>query len=78
MLAENGLNAEMITQPVNPPDNILLDFFSLAIQCENDEVSKGEGEMIEPVKKTFVEYPRNKINQTWLTMMLYYQQSSWK
>ena len=69
MHAEKGLNTEMIMQLVNSLDTNLLDLFFWAVPSADDEVSEGEGEMIEHVKKTFVEYPRHKINQTWLTLM---------
>ena len=57
----------MITQPANSPDTNLLDLFFWVVQSANDEVSEGEGQMIEHVKKTFAEYLRNNINQTWHT-----------
>ena len=68
-MQRTGLNAEMITQPANSPDTIVLDLVFWAVQSTNDEVSEREEQMIEHVKKTFAEYPRHKINQTWLTLM---------
>ena len=69
MLVEKGLNAEMITQPVNSPETNLLDLVFQVVQSANDEASVGEGEMIEHIKKTYMEYPRHKTNQTWLPLM---------
>jgi hypothetical protein len=68
-LAEVGLNAKLYTQPANSPDLNALDLgFFRAIQSANDEVSRDELSLIEHVKKAYDLFPREKINNVWLTL----------
>ena len=63
-----GVDADIITKPANSPDTNLLDLgFFYAVQSANDEVTGGEGEMIQHIQPTFTHYLRQKINQTGLT-----------
>ena len=65
-----GVDADIITKPANSPDTNLLDLgFFYAVQSANDEVTGGEGEMIQHIQQTFTHYLRQKINQTGLTYM---------
>ena len=59
---KKGTNAEVLTQAVNSPDTNLLDLFCFEVQSANDEVAAGEGEMIENIQQTFVNYLQQKIN----------------
>jgi hypothetical protein len=70
-LAEVGLNAELYTQPANSPDTNILDLgFFRAIQSANDEVNLDETSLIDHVQRVYDEYPREKINRSWLTLQL--------
>jgi hypothetical protein len=67
-LEEVGLNAEIYTQPTNSPDLNILDLgFFRAIQSANDKVSSGEEDLIKHVQLAFEQFPREKVNHTWLT-----------
>ena len=69
-LQAKGLNAELVTQPANSPDTNLLDLgFFHAVQSANDQVARGQGEIIKHVKQAYVCYLLQLINQTWLTFM---------
>ena len=69
MLEENGVNAELYTQSTNSPDvNLLALGFFRAIQSFNDAVLRNEEELIEAVSDAYDKYPKEKINQTWLTL----------
>ena len=59
-LTDEGLGAEVITQPANSPDMNLLDFHT--VQSANDEVSGGEGQMIEHIQK-------NQLNMAYLDVL---------
>ena len=66
---ENGVDAELYTQSVNSPDVNLLDLgFFRAIQSFNDAVPRNEEELIEAVSEAYDNYPKEKINWTWLTL----------
>ena len=68
-LEENGVNAELYTQSMNSPDVNLLDLgFFRAIQSFNDAVLRNEEELIAAVCDAYDKYPKEKINQTWLTL----------
>jgi hypothetical protein len=68
-LAEVGLNAKLYTQPANSPDTNILDLgFFRAIQSANDEVSTNEAELITHVQQSYENFPRQKLNYTWLTL----------
>ena len=68
-LTEKGINPKLCTQAANSPDVNLLDLGSFrAIQSFNDTAPKNEEELIESVSAAYDNYPRNKINQTWLTL----------
>ncbi|KAL7566128.1 hypothetical protein ACA910_003899 [Epithemia clementina (nom. ined.)] len=59
----------MTTQPGNLPDLNLCDLgFFRAIQAANDEAMSSEANLIAAVEKTYQEYPKEKINYTWLTL----------
>ena len=68
-LTEKGINAKLYMQAANLPDINLLDlgFFFRAIQSFNDATPKNDEELIESVSTAYDNYPRYKINQTWLT-----------
>ena len=73
--AENGVNAELYTQAANSPDVNLFDLgFFRAIQSFNDAVPRNEEELIEAVSEAYDKYPREKINQTWLTLQCCFNQ----
>jgi hypothetical protein len=68
-LDEVGLNAKLYTQPANSPDTNILDLgFFRAIQSANDEVSTNEAELITHVQQSYENFPRQKLNYTWLTL----------
>ena len=68
-LEENGVNAELYTQSMNSPDVNLFDLgFFRAIQSFNDAVLRNEEELIAAVCDAYDKYPKEKINQTWLTL----------
>ena len=49
-LQAKGLNAVLVTQTVNSPATNLLDLFVCAVESENNEVTRGKGEMIQHVE----------------------------
>ena len=68
-LEENSVDAELYTQVANSPGVNLLDLgFFRAIQSFNDAAPRNEEELIEAVSEAYNKYPREKINQTWLTL----------
>ena len=74
-LTDNDLDAKLYTQAANSPDINLLDLgFFRAIQSFNDATPKNEEELIELVSVTYENYPRQKINQTWLTLQCCFNQ----
>ena len=74
-LEENGVNTELYTQAANSPDVNLLDLgFFRAIQSFNDAALRNEEELIEAVSEAYDKYPREKINQTWLTLQCCFNQ----
>ena len=74
-LEENGVNAELYTQSANSPDVSLLDLgFFRAIQSFNDAALTNEEELIKAVSEAYENYPKEKINQTWLTLQCCFNQ----
>ena len=74
-LEENGVNAELYTQSPNSPDVNLLDLgFFIAIQSFNDAVPRNEEELIKAVGEAYENYPKEKINRTWLTLQCCFNQ----
>ena len=74
-LEENGVNAELYTQSVNSPDVNLLDLgFFRAIQSFNDAAPRNEEELIKAVSEAYDNYPKEKLNQTWLTLQCCFSQ----
>ena len=74
-LEEKGVNAELYTQSPNSPDVNLLDLgFFRAIQSFNDAAPRNEEELIKAVGEAYEHYPRQKINQTWLTLQCCFNQ----
>ena len=74
-LEENRVNAELYMQSANPPDINLLDLgFFRAIQSFNDAALRNEEELIEAVSEAYDKYPREKINQAWLTLQCCFNQ----
>ena len=74
-LAENGVNAELYTQSPNSPDVNLLDLgFFRAIQSFNDAAPKNEEELIKSVGEAYDNYPKEKLNWTWLTLQCCFNQ----
>ena len=74
-LAENGVNAELYTQSPNSPDVNLLDLgFFRAIQSFNDAAPKNKEELIKSVGEAYDNYPKEKLNRTWLTLQCCFNQ----
>ena len=74
-LEENGVNAELYTQSATSPDVNLLDLgFFRAIQSFNDAALRNEEELIKAVGEAHENYPKEKINQTWLTLQRCFNQ----
>ena len=63
------INAGLYTQAANSPDVNLLDLgFFRAIQSFNDMAPKNEEELIQSVQEAYTNYPRKRLNCTWLTL----------
>ena len=74
-LEENGVDAELYTQSANSPDVNLLDLgFFRAIQSFNDAALRNKEELIKAVSEAYDKYPKEKINQTWLTLQCCFNQ----
>ena len=74
-LEENGVNAVLYTQSPNSPDVNLLDLgLFRAIQSFNDAALRNEEELIKAVGEAYENYPREKINRTWLTLQCCFNQ----
>ena len=74
-LEENGVDAELYTQSPNSPDVNLFDLgFFRAIQSFNDAVLRNEDELIKAVGEVYDNYPKEKINRTWLTLQCCFNQ----
>ena len=74
-LMDNDLNAKLYTQAANSPDINLLDLgFFRVIESFNDTAPKTEEELIESVSVAYKNYPRQKINQTWLPLQCCFNQ----
>ena len=68
-MKEKGINAEFYTQAANSPDTNICDLgFFRAIQSYSLIVGSDEKLLIEGVQKAYEEYPREKLNHTWLTL----------
>ena len=60
---------DLYTQAANSPDVSLLDLgFFQAIQSFNSAAPKNEEELIQSVQDTYTNYPRKRLNRTWLTL----------
>ena len=69
------IDAKLYTQTPNSPDVNLLDLgFFRAIQSFNDASPKDEGELIQLVQTAYEDYPRDKLNRTWLTLQSCFNQ----
>ena len=67
-IQDQELNAGLYTQAANSPDVNLLDLgFFRAIQSFNDTAPKNEEELIQSVQLAYTNYPRKRLNRTWLT-----------
>ena len=74
-LAEQDIKMELYTQVANSPDVNLLDLgFFQAIQSFNNVVPKNEEELIHMVSVAYDNYPRDKLNHTWLTLQSVFNQ----
>ena len=74
-LEENGVNAGLYTQSANSPDVNLFDLgFFRAIQSFNDAVPRNKEELIKAVGEAYDNYPKEKINRTWLTLQCCFNQ----
>ena len=63
------INAGLYTQAANSPDVNLLDLgFFQAIQSFNDAAPKNKEELIQSVQEAYTNYPRKRLNHTWLTL----------
>ena len=72
---DNDINTRLYTQAANSPDVNVLDLgFFRAIQSFNDAAPKNKDELIESVSVVYENYPRQKINQTWLTLQCCFNQ----
>ena len=69
MLQDLELDAGLYTQAANSPDvNLLYLGFFQAIQSFNDAAPKNEEELIHSVQDAYTNYPRKRLNWTWLTL----------
>ena len=74
-LTEQDINTKLYTQTLNSPDVNLLDLgFFWAIQSFNDASPKNEAELIQSVQDAYENYPRHKLNWTWLTLQSCFNQ----
>ena len=74
-IQDQELNAGLYTQAANSPDVNLLDLgFFRAIQIFNDAAPKNEEELIQLVQLAYTNYPRKRLNQTWLTLQSVFNQ----
>ena len=66
---DGQLDASLYTQSPNSPDTNICDLgFFRAIQSASLIVGLCEKALIDSVTKAFAEYPREKLNRTWLTL----------
>ena len=74
-IQDQELNAGLYTQAANSPDVNLLDLgFFRAIQSFNDAAPKTEEELIQSVQLAYTNYPRQRLNRTWLTLQSVFNQ----
>ena len=74
-IQDQELNAGLYTQAANSPDVNLLDLgFFRAIQSFNDAAPKNEEELIQSVQHAYTNYPRKRLNRTWLTLQSVFNQ----
>ena len=74
-LTEQEIDAKLYTQTPNSPDVNLLDLgFFRAIQSFNDASAKNEAKLIQSVQDAYENYPRHKLNRTWLTLQSRFNQ----
>ena len=74
-IQDQELNAGLYTQAANSPDVNLLDLgFFRAIQSFNDVAPKNEEELIQLVQRAYTNYPRTRLNRTWLTLQSVFNQ----
>ena len=74
-LQDQEINAGLYTQAVNSPDVNLLDLgFFQAIQSFNNVASKNKEELIQSVQDAYTNYPRKRLNWTWLTLQSVFNQ----
>ena len=74
-IQDQELNAGLYTQAANSPDVNLLDLgFFRAIQSFNDVAPKNEEELIQSVQDAYTNYPRKRLNRTWLTLQSVFNQ----
>ena len=68
-LQDQEINAGLYTQAANSPDVNLLDLgFLRAIQSFNNVAPKNKEELIQSVQDAYTNYPRKRLNLTWLTL----------
>ena len=74
-IQDQELNAGLYTQAANSPDVNLLDLgFFRAIQSFNDAAPKNKEDLIKSVQLAYNNYPRTKLNRTWLTLQSVFNQ----
>ena len=74
-LMAQDINAKLYTQTPKSPDVNLLDLgYFRAIQSFNDASPKNEAELIQSVQDANENYPRHKLNRTWLTLQSCFNQ----
>ena len=74
-LQDLELEAGLYTQAANSPDVNLLDLgFFRAIESFNDVAPKNKEELIHSVQDAYTNYPRKRLNRTWLTLQSVFNQ----
>ena len=74
-LMEQEIDAKLYTQTPNSPDVNLLDLGLLrAIQSFNDASPRNKAKLIQSVQDAYENYPRHKLNRTWLTLQSCFNQ----
>ena len=73
-IQDQELNAGLYTQASSPDVNLLDLGFFRAIQSFNDAAPKNEEELIQSVQLAYTNYPRKRLNRTWLTLQSVFNQ----
>ena len=74
-IQDQELNAGLYTQAANSPDVNLLDLgFFRAIQSFSNAAPTNEEELIQSLQNAYTNYPRKRLNRTWLTLQSVFNQ----